>query len=372
MICNSYPISPSPLQIQVRHECAEALGAIGAISCIPILQKVAHEDASIEVGQTCHLALEFIQWKERKKKKKGSVETKCTLRRANQQEVENDEIEEEEEDIVVCACMLKPYSSADPAPPHPKHVALSTPEIGAILQDVNAPLFERFRAMFSLRNRGGEDCVKELGNALGESKFPRLVSVIICYTLLLFLYSCSQKFTHLSPFLLRLIKFLTVTDESSALLRHEVAYVLGQMQHPHAVEYLACSLERTNEHRMVRHESAEALGAIEERWGECEGILRKYLTDKDDVVRESCVVALDAADYWGYSNQVVGEHDGDDRNEIKPDDAKELESVNLMFKDEKEEGQRRVNFSIQKAQTDGKTNLRPEGVLQNHFNIAAL
>lgn len=146
------------------------------------------------------------------------------------------------------------------------------------------------------------------------------------------------------------------------------------MQHPHAVEYLACSLERTNEHRMVRHESAEALGAIEERWGECENILHKYLTDEDDVVRESCVVALDAADYWGYNNQVVEEHDGDDletKNEIKPGEGMELESINLTFKDGKEEEQRRVNFSIHKAQTNGKTNLRPEGVLQNHFNIAA-
>jgi hypothetical protein len=148
----------------VRHECAEALGAIGAISCLPTLQKVAKEDASIEVGQTCQLALEFIRWKERKKRGVATTDY-ATM---NEQNVNDEEAGGEEEEIVLCACMLPPYSSVDPAPPHPKHVSLSSHEIGTILRDVKAPLFERFRAMFSLRNRGGEDCVKELGNALGE------------------------------------------------------------------------------------------------------------------------------------------------------------------------------------------------------------
>ncbi len=168
--------------VQVRHECAEALGAIGSKECIPTLQKVAHDDASIEVGQTCHLALEFIKWKE---KKKGGVKRQYyAMQRLCEQEVKRDdgEEEEEEEQVIVCACMLPPYSSVDPAPPHPKHVALSSLEIGTILRDVDAPLFERFRAMFSLRNRGGEDCVKELGNALGE---------INCFALYLLLYSFS-------------------------------------------------------------------------------------------------------------------------------------------------------------------------------------
>ena len=51
---------------------------------------------------------------------------------------------------------------------HPEHEPLSSAEIGSILTDESAPLFGRSRAMFSLRNRGGVECVKELGNALGE------------------------------------------------------------------------------------------------------------------------------------------------------------------------------------------------------------
>ncbi len=277
---------------------------------------------------------------------------------------DDEEVEEIEEEIAVCACMLPPYSSVDPAPPHPKHEALSTHEIGTILRDVNAPLFERFRAMFSLRNRGGEDCVKELGKALGE----REVS-IICRLFVFAVYSSNITYASFPFSLLGPIYPMAceVTDESSALLRHEVAYVLGQMQHPHAVEYLACSLERTNEHRMVRHESAEALGAIEERWGECECILQKFLDDEDDVVRESCVVALDAADYWGYNNLI----DNDDGDDFENNGANELESV-VAINENGKEVDRNVNFSIHKAQSNGKTttNLRPEGVLHNHFNIA--
>ena len=45
----------------VRHECAEALGAIGSSQSIPTLQQIANNDTSIEVGQTCQLALDYIQ-----------------------------------------------------------------------------------------------------------------------------------------------------------------------------------------------------------------------------------------------------------------------------------------------------------------------
>jgi deoxyhypusine monooxygenase len=50
------------------------------------------------------------------------------------------------------------------------------------------------------------------------------------------------------------------------------------------------------EHGMVRHEAAEALGAIGREKETT--LLEKYLTDSEGLVRESCEVALDAADYW--------------------------------------------------------------------------
>lgn len=189
--------------------------------------------------QTCEVARDFCRWKVASG-------------------------DESDRPAVVCACMLSPYSSHDPAPADPKTDGLSTPVVGDILRDTSKPLFERYGAMFALRNRGGDGAVVELGKALIE-------------------------------------------DTSSALLRHEVAYVLGQMQLPAALIYLEAALKREYEHNMVRHEAAEALGALifneADETGELKrNDLLKYFgneeNEKDAVVRESCEVALDAEDYW--------------------------------------------------------------------------
>ncbi len=117
--------------------------------------------------------------------------------------------------------------------------------------------------MFSLRNRGGEDSVRALGRALQ-------------------------------------------LDTSSPLLRHEVAFVLGQMQHPASLEYLEASLRRKGEHAIVRHEAAEAAGALEGCWEACEKLLGEFRDDSDVVVAQSCEVALDAADYFGRASFAQG------------------------------------------------------------------
>lgn len=81
----------------------------------------------------------------------------------------------------------------------------------------------------------------------------------------------------------------------SALFRHEVGYVLGQLQHEAAVSELAATLARTTESPMVRHECAEALGAIARP--DCLAALREHIMDPEQVVRESCEVALDMYEY---------------------------------------------------------------------------
>lgn len=81
----------------------------------------------------------------------------------------------------------------------------------------------------------------------------------------------------------------------SALFKHEIAFVLGQLQSPLSVPYLKASLMDETQNDMVRHECAEALGAIATE--DCLNILRQYLTDQRVVVRESCEVALDMCDY---------------------------------------------------------------------------
>ena len=84
--------------------------------------------------------------------------------------------------------------------------------------------------------------------------------------------------------------------DPSALFRHEVAYVLGQMQRPSSADALINVLENLNEHRMVRHEAAEALGAV---GGEkATRALKDFHADSEVVVQESCEVALNIVDYW--------------------------------------------------------------------------
>lgn len=83
--------------------------------------------------------------------------------------------------------------------------------------------------------------------------------------------------------------------QDSALFRHEIAFVLGQMQKPVTVEKLAQALALKTENEMVRHECAEAIGAI--ATDQANEILKNYLSDDQRVVRESAIVALDVSDY---------------------------------------------------------------------------
>ena len=263
--------------VMVRHEAAEALGAIGDASSLMVLEQVRNDNPDIpELTETCQVALNVMHWR-----KEGGDPVNMPA---------------------ACACMLNPYSSVDPAPPHPSHANLSMEELGAIVLNSQISMFERYRAMFSLRNIGGAPAVEQLCRAL-------------------------------------------VQDESSALLRHEVAYVLGQLQHPDSVEALESCLRRSNEHHMVRHEAAEALGAINGRWEDVERILNEFLQDEDDVVRESCEVALDAADYWGHSVSTVA-------SEEVPVPVSPSSSLVPSFTDQKNHHQQ-----------------QHPSVLVNHFNI---
>jgi deoxyhypusine monooxygenase len=78
----------------------------------------------------------------------------------------------------------------------------------------------------------------------------------------------------------------------SVLLKHELAYCLGQTRNLAAVPYLRAVLEDVEEDSMCRHEAAEALGAL----GDVSslGLLRE-LRDSDEeveVVRETCEIAV--------------------------------------------------------------------------------
>jgi deoxyhypusine monooxygenase len=264
--------------VMVRHEAAEALGAIASQESTEVLQSTydRYTGKLDELADTCRLALLRIQ---------------------------NPRAQ------VGCACMLGPYSSVDPVAADPQHADFSTEKIGDILCDESLDLTERYRAMFSLRNRAGEACVQQLCRALLE-------------------------------------------DQSSPLLRHEVAFVLGQLQHPSSIDALEASLARKQEHVMVRHESAEALGAIDvtdsAQWQRIESILTKYQKDEILAVAESCIVALDAAEYWGHAINAEGEDSVDEEEKNGEDDAPS-------------------NFGHQKRM-DEKA-FTAKGILAQHFNV---
>jgi deoxyhypusine monooxygenase len=84
--------------------------------------------------------------------------------------------------------------------------------------------------------------------------------------------------------------------DPSALFRHEIAFVFGQLSHPASIPALTAALTNVEEASMVRHEAAEALGSLGEEDG-VEDILKGFLDDKEQVVRDSVIVALDMVEF---------------------------------------------------------------------------
>ena len=82
-------------------------------------------------------------------------------------------------------------------------------------------------------------------------------------------------------------------NSTNEFIRHEIAFVFGQLLSPHSVPALLKVLQNANESDMVRHEAAEALGGI--ATPEVLPHLREWMDKKDApvVVRESCQVAID-------------------------------------------------------------------------------
>ena len=75
-------------------------------------------------------------------------------------------------------------------------------------------------------------------------------------------------------------------DQCGALLKHEVAYVIAQMEYvnEHSVPYLLDSVLNDDEAPIVRHEALIALGEITDD----KDILQHLLNHKAEIVRESC------------------------------------------------------------------------------------
>ncbi|KAE8685365.1 Deoxyhypusine hydroxylase-B [Hibiscus syriacus] len=192
----------------VRHEAAEALGAIGLESNIPLLKNSLVLDPAPEVRETCELALQRIEeLKSSSSDDKSSMKEKSPLQQLYLIHLE-------------------------------------------VLLDEERGMYERYSALFALRNHGGEEAVSAIIDSLGAK---------------------------------------------SALLKHEVAYVLGQLQNKAASAALSNILRNVGEHPMVRHEAAEALGSIAD--DQSVALLEEFARDPEPIVSQSCEVALSMLEF---------------------------------------------------------------------------
>lgn len=202
----------------VRHEAAEALGAIGFESNVSLLENSLVLDPAQEVRETCELALSRI--KELKK------------------------VDNNDDSSMIEA---SPFLSVDPAAPAS---CLSVHQLREVLLNEEKAMYERYAALFGLRNNGADEAIAAIIESLGAK---------------------------------------------SALLRHEVAYVLGQLQSKTASDALSRILRDVNEHPMVRHEAAEALGSIAD--GQSVALLEEFAKDPEPIVSQSCEVALSMLEF---------------------------------------------------------------------------
>ncbi len=142
------------------------------------------------------------------------------------------------------------FETVDPAPLAPE---TTVPELEARLFNTSLSMFQRYRALFSLRHEGSEEAIRVIARAMFE--------------------------------------------DESALVRHEAAYVLGQLQGSKAIPHLVRQLQE-DPSPMVRHEAAEALGNM---WDATDKVIpvleRAKRDDPAREVRESCEVALDNIAY---------------------------------------------------------------------------
>lgn len=140
----------------VRHEAAEAIGAISDLASVPFLKEYAVKDESIAVRETCEIALAKVEYDHGLRQRESSA--------------------------------LSMYDSVDPAPALAMHETnaeahlkgQSVEDLQKMLMDPSLPLFQRYRAMFTLRNIGDDPAVLALAtgfkdtSALFRSVAPRL------------------------------------------------------------------------------------------------------------------------------------------------------------------------------------------------------
>jgi deoxyhypusine monooxygenase len=216
----------------VIHEAVEGYANLNTDNIQKLLEKFKGVDDEL-IGETCELALELSKWNE---------ETK-------QGETEGLDLKK-----------LK-HGTNDPSPPfniEKEEKYRDVEWLKNLLLDPKAPIFDRYRAMFTLREVNTDESCEALCQTLVEEH----------------------------------------SSDCTALLKHEIGFILGQMGHSFAkisTPYLEKAVQNEKEAPVVRHECVIALGDITDK---TEVMERYSKEDQDPIVRESCLVALDMVNYW--------------------------------------------------------------------------
>jgi deoxyhypusine monooxygenase len=213
----------------VLHEAAEALGNINSENNVKLLERFLNYEDDI-IQETCVMSVENINWMNNTKNGQTEGLDKLKLH----------------------------HKTNDPAPPFNfKQEAYSSVEkIKTILHNESESLFNRYRALFTLREFDNEEAVQALCDCFNKNLKTRF----------------------------------------SPLFKHEVSFILGQMceKAKSALEFLELVLKDEEEDPIVRHETALTLGEITKS----KTLLEEYTKHKNQLISESCEIALDFVDYW--------------------------------------------------------------------------
>jgi len=183
------------LHPMVRHEAAEALGAIGGDNAERILKQFEAHPV-LEVRHTCQIALGLIQWK-----KKNPDSADANASNSN-------------------------FKSVDPAPPSGPDTPL--PILKSTLLDHTLPLFDRYRSLFALRNMATPEAIKVLSEALHDKDSGAVFTHEVAYVL-----------GQLQDKLAVEVLSNALKDESlNCMVRHEAAEALGNIAEEETVQLL--------------------------------------------------------------------------------------------------------------------------------------
>ncbi|KAF7456210.1 Deoxyhypusine hydroxylase [Cryptosporidium felis] len=264
----------------VRHEAGEAIAAIGEDESLEVVERYL-EDKSPAVRETCYLAAHSLRLKREKKRREVPMETG-------------------EEGAKPHYSDVNAFNTTDPTPPEPSCEISQVESLSSDLLDEKAPLEKKYAALFALRNI--------LTGIIDHDEKRRLCEEN---------YTCTPEDSNCQEihFIAGRIAQAMETDRTSAVFRHECAFVLGQIQIISTANALSRVVSDVSEESMVRHEAAFALGSVgssdpraheslSKQDSSCTieelrrvrklaiETLQKFSHDQDRVVAESCVVGL--------------------------------------------------------------------------------